>query len=471
MEDPATTEEVIVTASALSHLGLMDAYYRISFRSGDHVVSTPAPASSPPPAQLGSDDFVTLDLAGNVVAGSAPVARDIGVDLEIYRRRPDARAIVHAQPRTAMAFASAGRSLLPLTHTEAILAHPPIEPYGDGTVLASPAAAEAFVRAIGDRRVVPLRGLGTISIGGSVADAAMLTMQIDLLAKVNATAAADRGEVRTVSIEDARRINAQKAGPGDFLTFLRQVASRRPASEVPLHDSDTSIDGLRRRVVLACRLLYHQGLVEHLEHVSVRVPRESAFLITPRKHLAALSPDDLAVVGMDGRWLSGPLEPPPFLWFHRDIFAARPDVDAIVHTHQINARAVALSSEAFGPVIRAGARYANASVVYDVPDLMFDEVHRRRAVQMLGDGHVLHESSHGVDFLARTVEEATVAAILYEDQARTFNEARRLGDPRLLDERAHDGDTAHDPSWRSWWAHYLSELPQESSQARAAEAR
>ena len=79
-------------------------------------------------------------------------------------------------------------------------------------------------------------------------------------------------------------------------------------------------------------------------------------------------------------YLPEKFEPPPFLWFHRDIFAARPDVDAIVHTHQINARAVALSSESFGPVIRAGARYANASVVYDVPDLMFDEVHRRRAV-------------------------------------------------------------------------------------------
>jgi ribulose-5-phosphate 4-epimerase/fuculose-1-phosphate aldolase len=463
LEAAATTEEVIVTASALSHLGLVDAYYRISFRSGDHVVSTPAPASSPPPSQLASEDFVTLDLAGNVVAGSASVARDIAVDLEIYRRRPDARAIIHAQPRTAMAFVSAGRPLLPLTHTEAILAHPPIEPYGDGALLASSAPAEAFVSAIGDRRVVTLTGLGTISIGGSVADAAMLTMQIDLLAKVNATAAAYQGEVKTVSIEDARRINAQKAGPGDFLTFLRQVAFRRPPSEVPLDDSDTSVDALRRRVVLACRLLYHHALVEHLEHVSVRIPGVSAFLITPRKHLAALSPADLALVGMDGRWLSGPLEPPPFLWFHRDIFAARPDVDAIVHTHQINARAVALSSEAFGPVIRAGARYAKASVVYDVPDLMFDEVHRRRAVQMLGDGNVLHESSHGVDFLATTVEEATVAAILYEGQARTFNEARRLGNPRLLDERAHDSDPAHDPPWQSWWAHYLSELPQEST--------
>jgi ribulose-5-phosphate 4-epimerase/fuculose-1-phosphate aldolase len=360
-----------------------------------------------------------------------------------------------------MAFASVGRPLLPLTHTEAILAHPPLEAFGDGSVMATRTSAQDFVAFVGHRKVVPVLGLGTVSIGGSVAEAAMLTMQIELLARINAMAAEFNAEdVRTVSIEDARRINDQKAGPSDFFGFLSQVATRRPPTESPLDYRDNSIDSLRRRVVLACRLLYKHGLVEHLEHVSVRIPGHEAFLITPRKHLAMLAPEDLATVGMDGRWLSGPLEPPPFLWFHRDVFVARRDVDAIVHTHQSYARTLALSATQLGAVNRGGAEYLKGPRVYPVPDLMFDEAHRRPAVALLNDSNVLHESSHGVDFLSTTVEEATVAAILYEDQARTFTIARRLGTPKLLGDRVLDAGLGHDPSWVNWWAYYLSELPQ-----------
>ena len=53
-------------------------------------------------------DMVVIDSQGNQLYGTRKVSSEIGMHLTIYRMRPDVRAIVHAHPCTATAFASAG---------------------------------------------------------------------------------------------------------------------------------------------------------------------------------------------------------------------------------------------------------------------------------------------------------------------------------------------------------------------------
>ena len=218
---------------------------------------------------------------------------------------------------------------------------------------------------------------------------------------------------------------------------------------------------MRRRIVVACRLLQRHGLIEHLEHVSVRIGDGSTFLITPRGHLGRLAPEDIATVDMEGRWVAGPLAPPPFLHFHRDIFLARPDVLAIVHTHQPHARAMAVAGTTpLRALHRSGAaELLGLELVYDVPDLMFAPAHRGPAVAMLGDASTLHERSHGVDFLSASVEAATVHALHYEDHARMHLVARRVGRPVAIDPGFVLDASRIDPAPIDWWRHHLAELP------------
>jgi ribulose-5-phosphate 4-epimerase/fuculose-1-phosphate aldolase len=195
--------------------------------------------------------------------------------------------------------------------------------------------------------------------------------------------------------------------------------------------------------------------------VSVRAGDGSTFLITPRGHLGRLAPEDIATVDMEGRWVAGPLEPPPFLHFHRDIFLARPDVLAIVPTNQPHARAMAVAGTTpLRPLHRSGAaELLGLELVYDVPDLMFDPAHRGPAVALLGDASTLHERSHGVDFLSDSVEVATVHALHYEDHARMQLVARRVGNPVFIDPAFVHAATRIDPVPLDWWRHHLAELP------------
>jgi L-fuculose-phosphate aldolase len=65
------------------------------------------------------------------------------------------------------------------------------------------------------------------------------------------------------------------------------------------------------------------------------------FLITPSgRAYDAMKPADLPVMALDGRW-TGAHRPSTEWRFHRDIFAARPEVGAIVHTHSSFATALA----------------------------------------------------------------------------------------------------------------------------------
>ena len=454
--------QVVQLARALTSLGLLDVRGRVSARLDGRIVTTPRPGrGAPPPGHMAVEDLVEVGFDGGVRQGRWDPPVEIGVDLAIYRRRPHAGAIVHAQPRTVLAFAAAGRDLLPLTHTESALVHRSLPRIALGTPLASPEEADRIVRSLGDSAVAILAGDGSLAIGRIPAEAAILTQQLELLARSNALALelSAPGSPKVVDAADSERIDGQKAPTDDFMDYYADVAAHRPVGTVPPAPDDSE-GGLRRRIVLACRLLYHHGLIEHLEHVSVRAGDGSSFLITPRGHLGRLEPEQIATVDMEGRWVAGPLEPPPFRRFHRDILLARPEVLAIVHTHQPHARAMAVAGVALRPLHRSGAaELLGPQPVYDVPDLMFDAEHRRAAVSLLGAATMLHERSHGVDFLSETVEAATVRALHYEDQARVHLVASRLGSPAALHDDMVEAARRIDPTPFDWWRHHLAELP------------
>jgi ribulose-5-phosphate 4-epimerase/fuculose-1-phosphate aldolase len=409
------------------------------------------------------EDLVEVGLDGTARAGRWEPPQEVELDLAVYRRRPSAGSIVSAQPRSVLALTGAGRELLPVTHTESALIHRSVPYVGVAAPMVATDLAERVAKEIGEAQVAILVADGTVAVGRTPAEAAMLTQQIELLAESSVLAIELSAPhlPKLVSATDGERIFGQKAPADDFLGYFADVATRRPPpTEVPEVD-DGSEDGLRRRVVVACRLLQHHGLIEHLEHVSVRLASGSGFLITPRGHLGRLAPGDVATVDMEGRWVAGPLEPPPFRHLHRDIFAARPDVHAIVHTHQPHARAMAVAGVTpVRPIHRSGAGVLlDPEPVYDVPDLMFDEAHRRPALALLGSASTLHERSHGVDFLSDRVETATVHALHYEDHAHMRLVARRVGDPNDMPLGFVRQASRIDPGPIDWWRHHLAELP------------
>jgi L-fuculose-phosphate aldolase len=116
----------------------------ISFRRDDGtVVITP---SGVPKGELKPKHLLVVDLDGHVLEGTGKASSESALHLEIYRKRNDVRAIIHAHPVTATALTVAGIPFRPDIVTEGALVLGPVPtvPYAPpGSAELATACAEA----------------------------------------------------------------------------------------------------------------------------------------------------------------------------------------------------------------------------------------------------------------------------------------------------------------------------------------
>jgi L-ribulose-5-phosphate 4-epimerase len=78
-------------------------------------------------------------------------------------------------------------------------------------------------------------------------------------------------------------------------------------------------------------------------NLSVRIAGQSALAITPSNYdYMKMLPEDICVLDFDLNVLEGQLKPSVESGMHAAIYKARPDVNAVVHTHQVYASALTL---------------------------------------------------------------------------------------------------------------------------------
>ncbi|MFG1921244.1 aminotransferase class III-fold pyridoxal phosphate-dependent enzyme [Cryptosporangium sp. NPDC048952] len=103
----------------------------------------------------------------------------------------------------------------------------------------------------------------------------------------------------------------------------------------------------RQHVVDMCRTLLERGYLKATEgNVSVRVPSQDFYAVTPSNYdYDKMRPEDICLVGFDGKPIpdddASGLAPSIECGMHANIYRERPDVNAIVHTHQPYASALA----------------------------------------------------------------------------------------------------------------------------------
>ena len=105
-----------------------------------------------------------------------------------------------------------------------------------------------------------------------------------------------------------------------------------------------SIDALRTEICRVGRSLFERGYVHaSAGNISVRLPDERGFLITPTDAcLGFLQPHTLAHVNLEGTQLSGE-RASKTLAMHRNIYAAEPEAHCVIHTHATQLVALTLA--------------------------------------------------------------------------------------------------------------------------------
>jgi L-fuculose-phosphate aldolase len=106
----------------------------------------------------------------------------------------------------------------------------------------------------------------------------------------------------------------------------------------------TAYDAIRQQVVDACRELVANGTLRGTGgNVSARVSNDHAFAITPSDFdYMEMQSQDVCVLDFNLQLLAGERKPSVESGMHAGIYQARADVNAVAHTHQVYASALAL---------------------------------------------------------------------------------------------------------------------------------
>jgi L-fuculose-phosphate aldolase len=175
---------------------------------------------------------------------------------------------------------------------------------------------------------------------------------------------------------------------------------------------------LRSEVVDAAREMLRLGLVSGTAgNVSAR--DGESLLITPAASpYEQMSEEDLVALGPDGERGEGHGEPSSEWRVHAAIYAARPDVGAIVHTHSVHATAWSFSAEPLDTGTEQLEATTGAPVLTAPYAPTGGEEIAAAAVEALGDRGAVLLGRHGVVGVGARPAEALATCVVVERQAQ-----------------------------------------------------
>ena len=125
-----------------------------------------------------------------------------------------------------------------------------------------------------------------------------------------------------------------------------------------------NFDEQKHSIVDTCRILLERGYLKATEgNISVRVPGQQAFAITPSNYdYAKMKMEDVCVLTDDLEQLEGKRKPSIESAMHAAVYQARPDVHAIIHTHQPYASALGIMNKPIPHLFDEQVRFLGRSV-------------------------------------------------------------------------------------------------------------
>ena len=192
---------------------------------------------------------------------------------------------------------------------------------------------------------------------------------------------------------------------------------------------------LQQKVAVACRILDRDGHESALAgQVSARAGKPDTYWsLSFGLGLDEADASNILLVDHDLNVLEGEGLSNPANRFHLWIYRARPDVNAIVHTHAPHASALSMVAEELTVShMDTCVLYENCAYLPDWPGVPIgDEEGRIISTALDGKSAVLL-AHHGLLTAAKTIEEATVLAFYVERAAKLQLMARAVGPIRRV---------------------------------------
>lgn len=218
------------------------------------------------------------------------------------------------------------------------------------------------------------------------------------------------------------------------------------------------------RLVYANRILYDQGIVDGLGHVSVRHPtQDGVFLLSCNRAPGLVKRQDIVCYDLDGNAVSQTTERPYLERFiHSEIYRARPDVVAVVHSHSPSVIPFAITHNPLKPVFHMSGFLGSGSAHFEIreaagnSDMLIRSAYLGEALaKSLGKHNCVLMRGHGSTVVGTSLEQVVYRAIYAEVNAKLQLAANSLGEISFLNEEeaqlASDMNDGQIPrSWNLW---------------------
>ena len=163
-----------------------------------------------------------------------------------------------------------------------------------------------------------------------------------------------------------------------------------------------TVESLEEKVVLACKVLQRQGVLDGYGHLSARLSGER-ILSTPHMPPGKVALRDLIVIDMLGQKLDGFGEPNGEMPMHTSIYKARPDVQCILHYHPDELVAVSVTT-GIKVVANCGVHFHRGAPIYDSPVLIRNHQLGDQVAETLGDRNAVLLRGHGGTVVANDLD-------------------------------------------------------------------
>jgi ribulose-5-phosphate 4-epimerase/fuculose-1-phosphate aldolase len=207
--EPTTIEELVAANHILYAQSIVDGFGHVSARhdtNPDRFWLSRGMA----PGLVTAEDIMVFDLDGNPIdARGRSMYAERFIHSEIYRRRPDVKAIVHSHSPAVIPFGVVNVPLKPIFHMSGFLgAGVPIFEIrtsgGDTDMLVrNPSLGKALALSLDDKPVALMRGHGSVAVGSSLPQAVYRAVYLEVNARLQADAMR-LGNVNFLTPEEAK---------------------------------------------------------------------------------------------------------------------------------------------------------------------------------------------------------------------------------------------------------------------------
>jgi len=166
-------------------------------------------------------------------------------------------------------------------------------------------------------------------------------------------------------------------------------------------------------------------------NISVRIDTERMVITPTAEDYTKLTPSDIPEVSLtDGRFVG---KKPSSEWrLHAAIYAARPDIEAVIHTHSMNASTVASTRRNVPPILDDMAQIIGPGVRCAAYALPSTKKIVRVTMRALRGRNAALLANHGAVCLGRDLDEAFTCCVILEKACRAYIEADFIGGAKSI---------------------------------------